>query len=416
MGSAHRPAVAAVAAVALLLAGCGASGDEASTDTTEPVAVDRKATVTTESDRPEPERTTTTLEEEGRGDVPELSETPEVPTSMVTVTDPVNGAFTVDVPEGWDSIAYSNVEGQIARQVVNSVSPDGSTVLFVGDPKIPSYWNPATADEMTVRFAEMLDSMELATYVPAEQYVQNYVNEKFGALDDFTIEGSRRLTDREQSLWAQAQQQGLPLQDIQVAELRFSFTEEGATTSAAVTVGTMDNGAFWGVELSGVATSGDLDTFLPVVDQVAASRRIRPEFQATLNQRHQDTMALIDQRTREMTERHNANMQWIQDSANAHQARMQAIWASNDAQMASYYDRMASSDIGHRDFLNYINDERTVQSSSGTKHQVDDSYDRYWLNPSTGAYVGGDINFGESQIRELGLNPSDYEEVSIVRG
>lgn len=405
--------------MALVLAACGASGGD-SADTTTPAKVDRagtKGTTTTEIERPESDRTTTTLEE-GRGDPPEdFPETPAVPTSMVTVTDPVNAAFSVQVPDGWDSIAYSNVEGQIVRQVINTVSPDGGTILFVGDPKIPSYWNPDTANEVTRQFAEMLDSMELAYYVPAEDYVTNYVTEKFGELDGFTITGTQRMTDRENSLHAQAEARGVPLADVQIAEIRFSFSDEpGTTTTAAVTAATLNNGEFWSADVTGAASNGDVEPFVEVVNTVAASRQILPEFQATLNQRHQDTMALIDQRTREMTERHNANMQWIQDSANAHQSRMQAIWSSNDAQMASYYDRMASGDVEHRQFLNYINDERTVQSSSGTKHQVDDSYQRYWLNPATGEYAGGDINFGESQLRELGLNPSDYEEVPIIKG
>ena len=109
-------------------------------------------------------------------------------------------------------------------------------------------------------------------------------------------------------------------------------------------------------------------------------------------------------------------MAWIQDSANAHQQRMESIWSANDASVASYYDRMASSDVSHRSFLNYINDERTVQTTEGQKFQVDDSYQRYWVNPTTGEYAGGDVNFGESQLRELGLDPGAYQEVEIVRG
>ena len=94
---------------------------------------------------------------------------------------------------------------------------------------------------------------------------------------------------------------------------------------------------------------------------------------------------------------------------------MEAIWAAGDASMAAYYERMDAMDYTQMQFLNYINEENTVATSSGQNFQVDNSYDRYWLNPSTGAYVGGDINFGDSQLRELGLNPSDYEEVQVVR-
>lgn len=359
-------------------------------------------------------------DEEGRGDVPEdfPEEAPaSVPSAMVTVTDPVNGAFSAQVPEGWDTVAYSNVEGQVVRSVITTVSPDGGTVLFAGDPKIPSYWNPDAADEMTVRFAEMLDSMELAYYVPADEYGVNYVTEKFGELDGFTMGAVERDTAREQQLMSQYQSAGVGPTDLRIALVRFSFVDgEGSPSNGGVTVFTADLGHVWQVQVYGAATNGDLDTFVEAAGSMMQSIQPQADFQATLQQRHQDTMALIERRTEEMTRRHEANMQWIQDSANAHQQRMQAIWASNDAQIASYYDRMASMDVGHREFLNYVNDERTVQSSSGTKHQVDDGYQRYWMNPATGEYAGGDVNFDETQLRELGLDPSAFEEVQIVRG
>ena len=336
---------------------------------------------------------------------------------MVTLSDPVNDAFTVEVPEGWDSIAYSSVEGQIARNVVNTVSPDGGTVIFAGDPKLPSYWEPSAANDTIVDAAEMLDSMEIRAYTPADEYVVEYVTDKFGEIEGFTMGDVVREPDREEKLREQAAAQGVPLDDIRVATARFTFDDDDSgLTNAAVSVGTYAGSGIWSVDVNGVATDGDLDAFMALANQVSASRKANPAFVETMNQRHEDTMAMIQQRTEEMTRQHEANMAWIQDSANAHQQRMQAIWDSNDAQMANYYDRMASGDVEHRQFLNYINDERTVLDSSGAKHQVDDSYQRYWMNPSTGSYVGGDINFSETQLRELGLNPSDYEEVQIVKG
>ena len=146
------------------------------------------------------------------------------------------------------------------------------------------------------------------------------------------------------------------------------------------------------------------------------SKQTNPEFIALQDQRHQATMAMIQQRTDEMTRQHQANMAWIQDSANAHQQRMQSIWQAGDASVAGFYDRMRSGDVEQRQFLNYINEESTVQNSSGTKFQVDNSYQRYWMNTTDNTYVGGDVNFGESQLRELGLDPSAYEEVPTVKG
>ena len=105
----------------------------------------------------------------------------------------------------------------------------------------------------------------------------------------------------------------------------------------------------------------------------------------------------------------------IQSSAQRHQQRMQAIWAQGDANTKAYNDRMASSDAQHRQFLNYVNDERTVVSSSGKSFQVDDSYQRYFVNKQNGTYVGGDSTTDVDKLRTLGLDPNAYEEVKIAR-
>lgn len=408
----------------LALAGCGVNGgaDDTTAAAGPTTTADAATTTKPKATTPDAGPTTTQLEEapDPEPEVPVEPQPPAatVPDGRVTVSDPVNQAFTIQGPDGWSTVAYSSVEGQIVRQVVNSVSPDGGTVVFVGDPKMPSYWNPDTADSVTVQFAEMLDSMELARYTPAEQYANDWVSKKFGELPSFSIDSVERRSDYENSISSGAAQKGMSLQDVQVAELRFSFDDEdGGRTNAAVIAATLDGGGVWQAELFGAATdTGDVTPFLNLASEISASRATDPAFAQTLERRHQETMELIRQRTEEMTRRHEANMAWIQDSANAHQQRMQAIWSANDASMASYYDRMASGDVQQRGFLNYINDERTVVDSSGTKHQVDNSYSRYWMDPSSGQYYGGDANFGESQLRELGIDPSSVEEVQIVKG
>ena len=68
----------------------------------------------------------------GQGDpIPEY-DTSAPTTSTITLRDPVDDSFTVEVPEGWDSVAYSSGAFEVHRNVVSSVSPDGKTVLFAG--------------------------------------------------------------------------------------------------------------------------------------------------------------------------------------------------------------------------------------------------------------------------------------------
>lgn len=406
----------AVAVACWLVAGCGVSGS----DTADPPAptADAGDEPTAGSDEAPP-ATTVEDEEEGKGDpIPDEPEPePSGPaTEFTTITDPVNQAFSVDVPVGWDNLAYSTVDGQIHREVVTSVSPDGKTVVFLGDPKLPSYWDPATADDITRQFAEWVPTMELQTYTPAPTYFEDYVNRKFGALPSFELVSVERNTAVEERLNQQAAEAGMQI-GIDAVNVYFDYTDEEGTLMHGVVAGnTMNGGAFWNADVVGLATAGTIDDYLEMINRMGQSKQTNPDFIATQNSRHNQTMAEIQARTEAMTRQHEANMAWIQDSANAHQRRMEGIWAANDASIASYYDRMAAGDVNQRQFLNYINDESTVQSSSGQKFQVDNSYSRYWLNPSTGAYAGGDIDFGETQLRELGLNPSDYEEVEIVRG
>jgi hypothetical protein len=126
-------------------------------------------------------------------------------------------------------------------------------------------------------------------------------------------------------------------------------------------------------------------------------------------------MAQIQRFGQMMTEQHNQNMAWIQQSAQRHQQRMQAIQAQGDASTRAFNDRMASMDSSHRGFLNYINDENTVVGSSGKVLQVDNGYQRYFVHKTNNTYVGGDITMDLDKLRKFNLNPDDYEEVKVKK-
>lgn len=416
----HHGLRAALTALVLAaaVAGCGSSGGGGALGGV-------KKTTTTEAEAPttseapatsETPDVTTTTEMLGQGD-PIPDEPASGPTEdFVTVSDPVNNAFSVGVPNGWDSLVYSSVEGQVTHEVVNTVSPDGKTILFIGDPKIPSYWNPATANPVTVSFTEKLDFMELRSYEPAPTYMPAYVSRKFGELPGFEITETIEDGAAEQGLTQAFIDRGLTPPNVHVADVHFRYQDEAGEQVNALLVGTtMDSGDFWSANVLGLSTTGSTDDYRPMLAAMTHTQQSNPDWTAQQNARHQQVLADIDRRTQEMTNQHLANMAAIQSSAQRHQQRMEGLWAANDASVAGFYERMEAGDATQRGFLNYINEENTVATSSGQSYQVDNSYDRYWLNPSTGSYVGGDINFGDTQLRELGLNPSDYEEVQIVR-
>jgi len=146
--------------------------------------------------------------------------------------DPVANAFTVEVPVGWDSVAYSSDQFDVHRNVVSSVSPDGSTVMFVGDPRLPFYWEPSGVTDIFRKTVDVVDFYEIKVFEPMESYLPEYVTGKFGGLPEFEIEGvgpePELLAQIEGSLIAGA---GF---SASTAEVRFSYAASGSTINALV--------------------------------------------------------------------------------------------------------------------------------------------------------------------------------------
>jgi len=351
--------------------------------------------------------------DEGRGDLIPDGDASGPTTNTVSMLDPVDGAFTVEVPEGWDSVAYSSGRYEVSRNVVSSVSPDGKTVMFVGDPKLPFYWDPAGVTDIFRQTVDVVDFYEIQTYRPAETYLPEYVTTKFGGLPEFEISAvgpePALLSKIEQTLIAGG---GFT---ASAAEVRFSYLASDRKVNAVVVGWALNGGSAWTTDVYGLATDRNIDDYRPMLDAMASSVTTTPEYAARSQANHEQSMAQIQAFGEELTRQHNANMAWIQQSAAAHQSRMQAIWAQGDASMQSYYDRMDSMDHTQRDFLNYINEEETVSGGETGTRQVATGATNYWVSKVDGTYVGGDINFGDAQLRAMGLNPSDYEQVTVVK-
>ena len=108
--------------------------------------------------------------DEGRGDLIGDVDASAPTMNTGTMRDPVDDSSTVDVPAGWDSVAYSSGDFEVHRHVVSSVSPDGKTVMFVGDPSIPSCWDPAFATDIFSRpvLAVVFDTAAFGHGPPSE--------------------------------------------------------------------------------------------------------------------------------------------------------------------------------------------------------------------------------------------------------
>jgi hypothetical protein len=333
---------------------------------------------------------------------------------LVTLRDPVENAYTIGMPEGWANRTHSVRVFSLHSTLDITVSPNGSVLIFAGDPSIPQYWSPEAANPITYDMARVNPRMRIEAFRPAEVFFPEYVKRKFGKLPDFKITASGADEDLRKKLQARFEEAGVNMRAT-AAQVAFSYTESGVRRNALILGQCSDSGAFWIPTVSGITTTGNPKDYVVMIDAIGKTRKTNPEWQRLQNQKHQEAMAQIQRFGEMLTAQHNRNMDWIQQSAQRHQQRMQAIHATGDASMKAFNERMASSDAQHRNFLNYINDENTVSSASGKTYQVDSGYQRYFLHKRNGTYLGGDSQMDLDKLREFKLNPDDYEEVKIQK-
>lgn len=329
----------------------------------------------------------------------------EVTSETVLIRDPVENAFTIEMPKGWQNIAYTARAYDISHTVASSISPDSSTVLFFGDPSIPNFTTPDfEAVAISYEIAKVNPLVRIAEFQPAETFLPAYAERKFGKLDGFEVVSTERDPEGQRRLEGKVRQAGLP-HTVTAALVRFRFKEKGATINVMLFGTTLFAIGGWTVNVTGISSSRDPQQYYEMLVRVGDSFKTDPEWRAKQDQLHEQRMAAIRQQ----------GQQAMQDSATRHQERMNAIQAAGDANTKRYYERSAASDNQQRNFLNYINDENTVASPSGKTFQVDNSYQRYFMHKGNGTYVGGDSTTDLDSLRQQGLNPDDYEEVKIKR-
>jgi hypothetical protein len=334
-----------------------------------------------------------------------------------TLKDPVEGAFTIEMPKGWKNDAYIARSGVVTHNIATSLSPDGATAFFYGDPKMPHFIEPAgwvgppPGDSLARRQA----------FEPAARFLPTYLKQRFGKLPGFHVVRSAQEPDLERKNQAQAQKLGVALSACTSARIDFEYTERGTIRHGAIYGSTFGmGGMIWWASIAGIVSNTDPLTHKDALFHILESQKATPEWKekerlaaADRQRQHEQIMAQIDQNTQILSMNHQNNMATLNGMAARHQLRMDAIHAAGDASMAAYKQRDIASDNNQRGFLNYITDQNTVATPSGRTFQVDNQYERYYIHRKTKSYIGlkGDANLRDIQ----GIDPNDYEEAKIIR-
>lgn len=332
--------------------------------------------------------------------------------------------FTVSVPRGWRSRAWVQSNGSIPVQLVKTESPDGATSLFLSDPTIPQFLEPAA-----VVFSPP-PGVAIRPYISIEHFLPFYAQQRFGGLPGFKMGSMAPSPELFQLLQQSAQRMGAQV-GITAGRFTFSF-DEGPRRVQVLLLGACTTfGPNWFADVSGVSTVGQAEAFAPALLGMLASRKTNPaiiqrmqEERARSAAQHQANMALINQNTAFLQSQHQQNMATLRGMAASHQAHMASLHASHDAHNAAWQSQQSaqsaahsaymhshSSDDSHRRSINAITEERTVMDREGNTYQVADGHDRYFRRRSDGAWIGTPAH---RDLRDIpGVNPDDYEEVKI---
>lgn len=368
---------------------------------------------------------------------------------LVTVGDQNEGAFTIQLPRGWQNQAQTvRPYGQV-RSVVTALRPDGLVYFYIGDPQLPNFSIPTPDFYPGNPFANMNPLMQVHPYVPAAAFFGQNLQQRYARAPGFRLSGGGPCPALEQSARESAQRLGV---QGMVTTCSFAYEYADASVSGGQVRAhlhglTLLMNHVWVPNVCGVMVSGGEDpaAYDPLLLKIHASYQTNPQWRQMQDQQHASAMQQIQwnhqNNMQQMQWNHQNNMNWIHQSSQAHQARMDNLHATADAQMQSWQAQQnvndgmhrqfihgireqsaampgtgGGGDFSHRRFTNYITEQETVISADGTAYQVEGGYERYYRHKNDDTYVGTDRYTERDDLRSrFGVNPDDYEEIWIKR-
>lgn len=343
------------------------------------------------------------------------------------VVDSAEGAFSLELPTGWQADVRTLRIGQLTRRAVRAVSPDGSVRLSLHDPDLPDFFPPASG-----MFVQP-PLQQLADYVDAADFLPQYLGQRFGRAPGFRLGPLRREPEIEQWTVQRGLERGVRFRAGVVAQ-RFGFTDGGRAVEALALGSTFDFGLGWSADVCVLFVTGGAEPDRALLLHAVQSERTNPQWRAAENQLFANQQ-LINQQQSDMwssvmTQGHNQRMGDIAAAGAANTAIHEQRVAMGEAGTAAYLDRLNQPFQGvptgtqpgegpgldqQHATINAIREEETVRTTSGEDVQVEAGADRYFVDERNRTWVGAQGNVQANDFTAAGLNPDDYQEGQLRR-
>lgn len=338
------------------------------------------------------------------------------------VVDSAEGAFSVELPTGWQADVRTLRVGQLTLRAVRAVSPDGATRLSLHDPDLPAFYEPSSGMIPTPGIHQLMP------FVPARQFLPQYLQQRFGAAPGFGLEPVVDEPALVRDTVQRAAERGFQVRPT-AASAEFSFTDQGHPVAALMMCSTTSFGPTWAADVLAVFAVGGSRPDRGLLLHAIQSERTNAQWQAGENQLFANQQAINQQQS-------NA---WMATMRAGHNQRMGDIAAAGAANTAIHEQRVAMGEASTAAYLNQLNqpfqgatgggealdqqhatintirEEETVRTASGEDVQVAAGSDRYFVDENHRTWVGAQGNVQANDFTRAGLNPDDYQEGQMRR-
>jgi len=305
---------------------------------------------------------------------------PAVPkVQYVNFTDPVEQAFSLDVPQGWQTQGGTSRRASVDLvHALQTVSPDGKIQIQFNDPNIPAFALP----NQVLAFSGFREGSWYSPgygvrnlvkrYVPGAQFLAEYLQQNYKPREErFEFVGQNDRPDIVADfnrLYAQFQSSGVQFsQHAGEAAFRFQKNGEpyvgfGTALTQVVTMPSMQGGN-WNVAMLLVYTSPEAEAEFTqqIFSHMFLSIKWNPQWLASQQQLTSDVSRIVSQTGQEISK-------IISDS---------------------YWTRQGVMDNVNRRFSNYIlGVTDVVDHDTGQTWKVEAGHNYYWAKPGGDAVVG----------------------------
>jgi len=296
-------------------------------------------------------------------------------------TDPSEGSFTVDVPQGWTVTGgLTRVSALDVRPWVKAVSPDQLVTAFIGDGKLSPCTMP-TSSLITLGFplGSNYNGTVVQNYIPARQFAEKYAKSNLGSF----LSNLRVVEEHDHPEIAAAVNGTTGATKSEAATIKLTGMYGNlpaiayylAVTKATVAYGT---GMWWVTKVAGAVGPAQRDAeALGVILHMLGSFQIDQAWSANSLR----NTAAVSQHYRAVS----------QQVSNSISNRYWSQQAHHDRMNQAYWNRQASQDRAANNFSNYIRGVENVQDpNTGTKYQVQYGPQGHFIDSGQNYIYSGD--------------------------